>query len=103
MEIGEPNHRIRIAGSMHLANIRVILRELAGSAGIAEPDDFPASGTSSRCLRLIQPRWRISVPEFSSHLVLRFPFVRPLTLERLSSTVVQGTGQPPEHRCPRRS
>lgn len=40
LEIAEPNHRIRIASSMHLANIRIMLRELAESAGIVEPDDF---------------------------------------------------------------
>lgn len=39
LEMGEPN-RIRKASTAHLANIRILLRELAKAAGVADPDDF---------------------------------------------------------------
>jgi AcrR family transcriptional regulator len=40
LEMVEPNHRIRKASTVHLANIRSFLRELAAAAGVADVDDF---------------------------------------------------------------
>lgn len=40
LEMSEAAHPVRQATTFHLANIRVLLKELAEGAGVAEPDDF---------------------------------------------------------------